>query len=49
MNTINDSVVEVEEDFFASLSSPSSGLLLGEVRSALIFIGDNDGKVCSRT
>ncbi len=44
VNTIDDSIVEVEEDFSAFLSNPSSGLMLGIDDAALIFVSDNDGK-----
>lgn len=45
VNTIDDEIVESEEDFSALLTGPSSGLMLGDTPDALIIIADNnDGK-----
>ena len=40
---INDTVVEEDEVFGATLSNPSTGLALGQNDSAVITIVDNQG------
>jgi hypothetical protein len=40
-----DEIAEIDEDFVVRLSTPTSGLMIGEVRSATIVISDDDCEV----
>ena len=42
--TIGDQLAEQQEDFFATLSNPSSGLTVGAADRAIVNIADNDSE-----
>ena len=44
VDTTNDRIAELSEDFFAFLSNPSAGLTVGDADRATVNIADNDSE-----